>query len=137
MVHDHDPQYSDSAGRQRRFDPGQLGIRKVPEFESPATWRRQRDHGSAGQIQDMIAFGVNVLQVGTQRPDETLHEVGPSDVVIAGTRYDGYELMMEGTAVPIIQQQLGHASLATTQKYLDHIAPKDLVEAMQRREFSV
>jgi integrase len=48
-----------------------------------------------------------------------------------------FELMMEGVPVPIIQQQLGHASLATTQRYLDHLAPKDLVEAMQRREFDV
>jgi site-specific recombinase XerD len=48
-----------------------------------------------------------------------------------------YELMMEGTAVPIIQQQLGHASLATTQRYLDHLAPRELVETMQRRAFEV
>jgi integrase/recombinase XerD len=48
-----------------------------------------------------------------------------------------YDLMWEGVPVPIIQRQLGHASLATTQRYLDHIAPKDLVEAMQRREFEV
>jgi site-specific recombinase XerD len=48
-----------------------------------------------------------------------------------------FELMMEGVPVPIIQQQLGHASLATTQRYLDHLAPKELVEAMQRRSFDV
>ena len=38
-----------------------------------------------------------------------------------------YELMMEGVPVPIIQQQLGHASLATTDRYLRHIAPRDVV----------
>jgi site-specific recombinase XerD len=48
-----------------------------------------------------------------------------------------YELMWEGVPVPIIQRQLGHASLATTQRYLDHLAPKDLVEAMRRRAFEV
>ena len=48
-----------------------------------------------------------------------------------------YELMMEGVPVPIIQQQLGHSSLSSTQRYLDHIAPKELVETMQRREFEV
>jgi site-specific recombinase XerD len=48
-----------------------------------------------------------------------------------------HDLMMEGVPVPIIQQQLGHTSLATTQRYLDHIAPKELVETMQRREFEV
>jgi len=48
-----------------------------------------------------------------------------------------YELMMEGVPVPVIQQQLGHASLATTDRYLRHIAPKDVVEVMRQREWSV
>jgi len=48
-----------------------------------------------------------------------------------------FELMWEGVPAPVIQQQLGHTSLATTQRYLDHIAPKELVETMQRREFEV
>jgi len=48
-----------------------------------------------------------------------------------------YELMMEGVPVPIIQQQLGHASLATTDRYLRHFAPRDVVEAMQAREWAV
>ena len=48
-----------------------------------------------------------------------------------------YELMMEGVPVPVIQQQLGHASLATTDRYLRHIAPRDVVEVLRRREWSV
>lgn len=48
-----------------------------------------------------------------------------------------YELMFEAVPVPIIQQQLGHASLATTDRYLRHLAPKDVVEVMQRREWTV
>ena len=44
-----------------------------------------------------------------------------------------YEMMMEGIAVPVIQRQLGHTNLATTAVYLDHIAPKDVIEAGQRR----
>jgi len=47
-----------------------------------------------------------------------------------------YELMMEGVPVPIIQRQLGHSSLATTARYLDHIAPKDVIEAMQARTWA-
>lgn len=47
------------------------------------------------------------------------------------------ELMMEGVPVPIIQRVLGHASLATTQTYLDHIAPADVIAAMQKREWNV
>ena len=48
-----------------------------------------------------------------------------------------FELMMEGVPVPIIQRQLGHASLATTDRYLRHLAPADVVEVMQQREWTV
>jgi len=47
-----------------------------------------------------------------------------------------YELMMEGVPMPIIQQQLGHVSLATTDRYLSHIAPKLVIETMGQREWS-
>jgi integrase len=48
-----------------------------------------------------------------------------------------FELMMEGIPVPIIQRQLGHASLATTQRYLDHLAPREVIEAMRQREWAI
>ena len=48
-----------------------------------------------------------------------------------------YELMLEGIPVPIIQQQLGHSSLATTDRYVGHLAPVELVRAMQRRDWSI
>ena len=44
--------------------------------------------------------------------------------------------MMEGITVPIIQRQLGHKSLATTDIYLSHIAPKLVMETMGKREWS-
>ena len=47
-----------------------------------------------------------------------------------------YELMMEGVAMPIIQRQLGHASLATTDTYLSHIAPKQVLDAITSREWT-
>ena len=46
-----------------------------------------------------------------------------------------YELMMEGIPISIIQRQLGHSSLATTDIYLSHIAPKQVIEAISRREW--
>jgi site-specific recombinase XerD len=46
-----------------------------------------------------------------------------------------YELMMEGVEIPIIQRQLGHVSLATTAIYLNHIAPRQVIEAMRKREW--
>ena len=44
------------------------------------------------------------------------------------------ELMMEGIPVPIIQRQLGHASLATTATYLDHISPADVIAVAHERD---
>ena len=48
-----------------------------------------------------------------------------------------YELMMEGVEMPIIQRQLGHVSLATTAIYLNHIAPKQVIETMRKREWTI
>jgi site-specific recombinase XerD len=47
------------------------------------------------------------------------------------------ELAIEGVPVPLIQQQLGHASLHTTTVYLRHIAPVELVEKMRTRSWSL
>ncbi len=46
------------------------------------------------------------------------------------------ELMREGVPVNVISRQLGHSSIATTARYLDHIQPQEVIEAMQRREWS-
>ena len=45
------------------------------------------------------------------------------------------ELRSEGVDIGVISKQLGHRSIATTARYLDHIAPWDVVEAMARREW--
>ena len=45
------------------------------------------------------------------------------------------ELVHEGVPVNLIQKQLGHASLAVTSGYLDHLAPRDVVEAMKQRSW--
>ena len=47
------------------------------------------------------------------------------------------ELVAEGVPVNVIQQQLGHGSLATTDRYLRHIAPRERVEAMRRRAWEL
>jgi site-specific recombinase XerD len=46
------------------------------------------------------------------------------------------ELALEGHPMNLIQAQLGHASLATTSRYLAHIAPAELVRAMRARTWS-
>jgi len=47
------------------------------------------------------------------------------------------ELAAEGLPPNLIQLQLGHSSLATTDRYLRHIAPAELVRAMQSRTWAV
>lgn len=43
----------------------------------------------------------------------------------------------EGKPAPLIQAALGHSSLATTDRYLRHIAPAELIESLSSREWSL
>ena len=43
------------------------------------------------------------------------------------------ELRSEGLDIGIISKQLGHSSIATTARYLDHIVPVAVIAAMQNR----
>jgi site-specific recombinase XerD len=46
------------------------------------------------------------------------------------------ELRREGVDVGVISRQLGHGSIATTARYLDHVAPLEVVEAMRARTWT-
>ena len=43
--------------------------------------------------------------------------------------------MGEGIPLNVIQAQLGHSNVATTSRYLAHIAPVEVIEAMHGREW--
>lgn len=43
------------------------------------------------------------------------------------------ELAREGVGINIIQRQLGHSDLATTARYIDHLAPWEVVDAIRNR----
>jgi len=45
------------------------------------------------------------------------------------------QLRAEGVDLAIISRQLGHASITTTAIYLDHLAPKAVIEAMRNRNW--
>ncbi len=47
------------------------------------------------------------------------------------------ELAQENTPINVIQQQLGHQNLATTHIYLCKIAPQQVIDTMQGREWSL
>lgn len=46
-----------------------------------------------------------------------------------------FELAAEGVPINLIQMQLGHASLETTDRYIRHIHPASLVQTMRVREW--
>jgi len=48
-----------------------------------------------------------------------------------------FELANEGTPLHVIQQQLGHSSLATTDRYIRHLNPKQVIDAMQSRKWEL
>lgn len=45
------------------------------------------------------------------------------------------ELLTEGANVGVISKQLGHSSIATTSRYLDHIQPQAVIEFTQQRKW--
>ena len=45
------------------------------------------------------------------------------------------QLRAEGVDIAIISRQLGHTSISTTARYLDHLAPRAVIEAMRRRSW--
>jgi integrase/recombinase XerD len=47
------------------------------------------------------------------------------------------ELMAEGVPANVIQDQLGHSSLATTDTYLRHIAPAERIQRLREREWAL
>jgi site-specific recombinase XerD len=48
-----------------------------------------------------------------------------------------FELANEGVPLHVIQRQLGHSSLATTDRYVRHLNPAAVVAAMQSRSWSL
>ena len=48
-----------------------------------------------------------------------------------------FELASEGTPLHIIQCQLGHSSVATTDRYIRHLNPSAVVEAMKSRVWTL
>lgn len=45
------------------------------------------------------------------------------------------ELVDEGVPMPVIRDQLGHSSLAVTDRYLRDVAPGDVIATMRRRQW--
>jgi integrase len=46
------------------------------------------------------------------------------------------ELRREGVGIGIISKQLGHSSIATTARYLDHVSPVEVIDTIRRRTWT-
>lgn len=44
-----------------------------------------------------------------------------------------FEMATEGVPLTIIQRQLGHSNIATTDRYINHVAPRDIIAAVRSR----
>ena len=54
-----------------------------------------------------------------------------------GLRHTGAsELLSEGMNIGIISKQLGHSSIATTHRYINHINPAEVIDAMNQRTWA-
>ena len=49
---------------------------------------------------------------------------------------DDPDLVAEGVPMPVIRGQLGHSSLAVTDRYLRNVAPGEVIATMQRRQWA-
>jgi site-specific recombinase XerD len=47
------------------------------------------------------------------------------------------ELMAEGAPINVISRALGHSSVATTARYLDHIAPQQVIDTLRSRHWAI
>ena len=45
------------------------------------------------------------------------------------------ELAAENVPINVIQAQLGHSNAATTSRYIQHIAPQQLINTIRKREW--
>jgi site-specific recombinase XerD len=73
---------------------------------------------------------------------ERLHELGEKAGIEKRVHPHGLrhthatELVREGVPLTVIRRQLGHNRLDTTQRYVDHLTPKDVIDAMQARTWA-
>ena len=46
------------------------------------------------------------------------------------------ELIREGVRINVVSKQLGHSSSSVTARYIDHIAPAEVIETMRARRWT-
>ena len=94
-----------------------------------ATYERGTVRASFGQPLSPIYVRRRLAELGAKAGIEK--RVHPH-----GLRHSlAFDLAQRGTPTHVIQAQLGHASLAVTDRYVRHLMPADLVAAMADREW--
>ena len=117
---------------QEDLDKSDMEHRVAQQELAEAVWRLKKTEIRApfdGRITARdITLGQHI-RLGEQAGiEKRFHPHGPLHTHAA-------QLRAEGVDIGIISKQLGHRSIATTARYLDHIAPWAVVEAMRGREW--
>lgn len=127
-------------GNKRRvvgMDP-----RAGKEIERWLDAREQLGLGASGLVFPTLTLPYRGRPMGYTNARDMLQNLGrkagiQKRVHPHGLRHThAFELMQEGVPLPIIQKQLGHNDLATTARYVDHLAPVHVIQAMQKREWA-
>ncbi len=105
-------------------------------------WLRERDKLGVSGHQPIFCTlrgaRMNAAQVREKLP-RLARKVGIAKRVHAhGLRHThASELAREGVPMNVIQAQLGHSSLSTTDRYIRHIAPGEVIETMRLRSWQL
>ncbi len=94
------------------------------------------DNADVGGVDPGVVAGIPVdgVQCGARSRRWPPRPESPSACTPTGS--DAAQLREEGVDIGIISKQLGQGSIPTTARYLDHIAPMAVIEAMRSRSWS-
>ena len=121
-------------GRARTVGIDPLGIRVLDNWID-----EHQSHGSSDSNRLFLTASGRAVTQGYLR--RKLPELGREAGICKRVHAHGLrhthaaELRAEGIDIAVIKRQLGHSSLLTTIRYLDHLEPKCVVEAIGRRHY--
>jgi integrase len=133
---------SDVKGCQITVRNGKGGRRRVVAIDQKScalldTWLERRESlGLNGRQPIFSTFSVDALgkpwdpREARRSLDKAGSRAGLERVHPHGLRHSHAVRVAGGGDVRVVQRQLGHASLATTTRYLDHLTADDLVDAL-------
>jgi integrase len=133
-------------------DPAPVGLNRTVQGRSMVTLRRVARNRPIGVVASLAQSGArtgpNARVLYTRKVAMTsgyvrrlmprlARRAGVGNRVHAhGLRHTyAAQLRAAGVDIPVIRRQLGHTSIVTTVRYLDHLAPTAVIEAIKQRRW--